>query len=342
MSVRMPINVLHGLPDDGKASVSASGQGRQLDIVLPGTVGIVAILPPQRFAVTNTFVDANTTNFLPAGRGPLLNHVADPDRCSKSLALISEIAARSPRPCFNYPDAIARTARDTISVLLAGISGLDVPKTIRIAPLAPERLPAVIETAGMAFPVLVRVAGAHVGKDLVRVGSSEECDEILKLSRDASSFYVTEFRNVVGSDGLYRKTRIVVVGSEIFISHHIVGKAWNVHFTSRVPEGLAEENRIFATFDSEIAPRLRPLFLEIARRLDLDYFGVDCLIGEDGRVTLFEANACMFILRKTDPSDPPVEHIVEAVLNLLALPSRWRDYPRYLARTHGTEARVHA
>jgi hypothetical protein len=147
----MPINILHGLPDDGRAEVCSAENGRNIVLVIPGTVGIEQVLPRQRFAPANIFVDANIANSVQAGPGPLLNHVADPDSSSKSLARISEIAAKISKPCFNYPEAIARTTRDSVSSLLSGIEGLDVPKTIRIAPIAPERLQDTLEAAGMRF-----------------------------------------------------------------------------------------------------------------------------------------------------------------------------------------------
>ncbi len=328
----MPITVLYGLPDDGLADIHALNNGRGLSLIVSGTVGIDAVLPKQRFEATKIYLDASGTSSVEAGPGPLLNHIGDPDSCSKSLALISEIAARIPRPCFNHPAAVARTTRDKVSKLLGGIENLDAPKTIRIAPIAPERLQDAVEAAGMNFPILVRVAGAHLGLDLVLVESPEASGEILKLSRNARSLYVTEFRKVSSPDGCYRKWRIVVVGKEIFILHNVIGKEWNVHAASRTPESFEEERQSIDSFETKLAPRLRPMFLEIARRLDMDYFGVDCHIANDGRVTLFEANACMMILQNRHPSpnlwDKPIAKIKEAVFDLLATPRRWRDYNR--------------
>ncbi len=328
----MPITILYGLPDNGLADIHALNNGRGLSLIVSGTVGIDAVLPKQRFEATKVYLDGCGTSSVETGPGPLLNHIGDPDSCSKSLALISEIAARIPRPCFNHPAAVARTTRDKVSELLAGIENLDAPKTIRIAPMAPEQLRDVVEAAGMTFPVLVRVAGAHLGLDLVLVESPKSSGEILKLSRNARSLYVTEFRKVSSPDGHYRKWRIVVVGEEIFILHNVVGKEWNVHAASRTPESFEEERQVIESFETKLAPRLRPMFLEIACRLDMDYFGVDCHIGNDGRVTLFEANACMMILQNRHPPpnlwDAPIAKIKEAVFDLLATPQRWRDYSR--------------
>ena len=50
------------------------------------------------------------------GPGALLNHAADPDVCKEvSPADRAHRAARSRRPCFNHPSAIARTTRDEVA-----------------------------------------------------------------------------------------------------------------------------------------------------------------------------------------------------------------------------------
>jgi hypothetical protein len=92
---------------------------------------------------------------------------------------------------------------------------------------------------------------------------------------------------------------------------------------------------MFAAFDAEWVPRLQPIFAEIGRRLDLDFFGVDCNIDSSGQVLLFEANSCMYILNNMRPSpnmwDTPIERIRTAVEDLLASPERWRDFKRQAA-----------
>jgi hypothetical protein len=84
---------------------------------------------------------------------------------------------------------------------------------------------------------------------------------------------------------------------------------------------------MFTQFEREWSSQLRPVFREIATRLELDFFGVDCNIDEDGRVLLFEANPCMNILKNSSPSpnmwDAPIAKIKSAVEERLAAPSTW-------------------
>jgi len=333
----MPINLLVGLPDDMKGILKIQEDGRRLDVLLGGSASLAPHLSRRRFAITTTYLHPSAEVSLRLGPGPLLNHVADPDICSGSLAVIERVVREARRPCFNHPAAVARTGRDEVARLLAGTPGLDVPKTIRVRAATPKDVFAEIERHGLAFPVLVRVPGAHGGKKMARIAGPQDSGEILNLR--SRSLYVTEFRDFAGPDGLYRKWRIVVVGGEIFLRHHIIADSWLVNRSRRADANDDEETAMLGAFGTDWAPRLRPTFQEIARRLDLDYFGVDCSIDASGRIILFEANPTMLVLVNTRPSpnawDKPIARIAEAIENLLATPSRWRDFPRYAAQKGG-------
>ena len=98
---------------------------------------------------------------------------------------------------------------------------------------------------------------------------------------------------------------------------------------------------MFAAFEEEYAGRLRPIFRAIGRRLDLDYFGVDCAIADSGEVLLFEANACMAILGQTQKElnikAVAIDRIRDAVADRLAAPATWRR-----SRPRGNLAKVGA
>jgi glutathione synthase/RimK-type ligase-like ATP-grasp enzyme len=163
---------------------------------------------------------------------------------------------------------------------------------------------------------------------MVRVDSAEEMDKILELDRGPRPFYVTEFCDFVSPDGRYRKYRIAVVGEQIFLRHVIVGDKWLLHAARRTTNTEEEELQVLSSFDRDLAPRMRPVFREITRRLGLDYFGVDCAQHKSGEILLFEANACMNILDNTKRSpnmwDEPIAHIKRALEARLAQPHTWR------------------
>ena len=334
---RIPLNILFGLPDDGKALVSVADDGKRLDFTLTGTASIVSFVSKERFAMSTLYLHPDHQIPVRLGPGALLNHVADPDICSRALELIEQIVSKVARPCFNAPAAIAQTSRDQVARSLEGIPGLIVPKTIRIPGCSPDEVLAAAREAKLTFPVLVRVAGAHGGLEMVRVDTPDDAGQISELKSGKRPLYVTEFRDFVSPDGLYRKSRIAVVGEDIFLRHHVVGDSWLLHSASRTLNTEAEEKAAFAGFNSGWGTKLRPLFREVARRLDLDFFGVDCNIDPSGHVTLFEANACMLILKNTakPPNmwDAPIARITKAVEALMAAPERWRDFRRFKGKT---------
>src|SRR6185503_9885971 len=135
---QIPLNVLFGLPDDGKALVSVADDGKRLDFTLTGTASIVSFVSKERFAMSTLYLHPDHQIPVRLGAGPLLNHVADPDICSGALELIEQIVSKVARPCFNAPAAIARTTREGVAHALAGIPGLIVPKTIRTSGGRPE------------------------------------------------------------------------------------------------------------------------------------------------------------------------------------------------------------
>jgi glutathione synthase/RimK-type ligase-like ATP-grasp enzyme len=332
----IPLNVLFGLPDDRLATIKVEAQGRRLDYDLPGTVDIVHHIPPERFTTEWVFLGPGLEQPARLRAGALLNHIGDADICSQALDLAAQLVSTSGRTCFNHPVAIAGTTRDRVARALAGIPGLDVPRTIRTAARTPADLRAIVKREGLEYPILIRVVGHHGGTNMVKVDKPADVDEMDGLDRSArSELYVTEFRDVSGSDGLYRKFRIVVVGDDVLMRHMITAENWLVHAshllaqrTRKAANTKEVEFPMFARFDSELRERLSPVFLEIGRRLDLDYVGVDCTILKTGEVVLFEANACMTILGQTqkelNPKAVAINRIREAVADLLATPSKWR------------------
>ena len=330
---RVPLNVLFGLPDDRKAQVSVADDGRRLSFELPGTVDIVTHLSRERFAPEIVYLQPGQKQPAKLSPGALLNHIGDADICGLALDAAKQIVRKTGRPCFNHPDAIANTTRDGVARALQGIPSLDVPKTIRVLAPTPKELCEAVEQGGLQYPILVRVAGAHGGINMIKLDTPDASHEIEKLQRSTrAALYATEFRDFVGPDGLHRKFRIVMVGDDMFLRQMIVGDSWLIHAQRRATDTRRAELEAFASFESEHASRLTPIFREIARRLDLDFFGVDCAIRDDGVVTLFEANACMRILEQTQKSAnikaETISAINKAVEQRLLSPTTWRHAAR--------------
>ena len=328
---RIPINVLFGVPDDNRASARVTPDGKRVDFTLPGTANMVAYLS-KRFALNPLHLQQGGPLPRAIAPGAFLNHIADADICSRALELAKQVAQDVARPCFNHPIEVAGTTRDGVAQALAGIPGLTVPKTIRIKTTTPSAFRQIVDQEGLAYPILVRVPGFHGGLKIIRIDKKEAIEDIAKLRSGGESLYATEFRDFVSPDGRYRKFRVVVVGDEIHLRTCIIGDNWLLGRGYRAPDSEKEERDQLETFDRNLAPHLKPVFEEIARRLGVDYFGVDCNIDKNGQVLLFEANACMNILRNNFPPpniwDAPIKRISAAVEQLLASPEKWRQYWR--------------
>jgi glutathione synthase/RimK-type ligase-like ATP-grasp enzyme len=332
------LNVLFGVPDDGEGVVrvapdarrlmaSAQGAGRG-NFVLRGSANIAPYLSRERFALNRLYLQRNAQRRINIGPGAILNHIADPDICSHALGIVERIAKQVQRPCFNHPTAVARTTRDRVARLLNGIDRLIVPKTIRMAQATPGEVRDAAREADLRYPLLVRVVGSHGGEDRVQIERPDAMDEITQLNREGRALFLTEFFDFVSRDGRYRKFRIVVIGDDIYLRHCVVGSHWSLHGRHRVEGADKEEAILFESFDSEWAPSVKPVFDEITRRIGLDYYGVDCHIDHQRNVLLFEANACMKILKNYKPSpnrfDVPIAKIKRALEDRLASPKTWR------------------
>jgi glutathione synthase/RimK-type ligase-like ATP-grasp enzyme len=322
------LNVVVGIPDDRAGRVAVDPVSNLLRVTTDGTANISSYFPKQGFAAKIVNIDPAPSVPVRFEPGPILNQIADPDRCGRSLEKLAAAVAESGRACFNHPRAILATDRLSVAQKLSGIDGLHVPQTLRLTLDDTAALHEEIAAAGLQYPVLARVAGDHGGVSLLKIDSREELPTLCKLNAHGKAIYLTAFHDFVSADGRYRQFRIVVVGDRFFLRHLLVGDSWLLHSKRRGAGTEEEEAQMLEGFDSTLGPRVAPIVKEITRRLDLDYYGIDCHVPEDGEMTLFEANACMNILFNNDPSNMwhrPNERIKDALFSLLKRPGAWRD-----------------
>lgn len=334
---RTPLPLMFGIPDDGMAQIYFQPGKPGPQVSFPGNLNVVGYLDRSRgpwFQAIYCGPRVTTTvDEVEPGR-PVVNAVTEPHRCSVALRTIEAVVAKTQANCFNHPAAIQGTRRDLVSERLAGIEGLCMPRTLRLRIDEPAELGEAIARAGLSWPVLLRVAGDHGGKDLTKVDRPEDLRAALRdLPWGGRPVYVTEFVDFRGDDGLYRKMRLVVAGREIFLRHHIPSADWLVHADSRVPraELLERELQELEGFDQGLLPVLRERVLAIADALGLDYFGIDASLLPDGRLLVFEANATMNVLHDSNPQEPRwagvIARIRRGLESLLENPGRWRHAP---------------
>ena len=134
-------------------------------------------------------------------------------------------------------------------------------------------------------------------------------------------------------EGIYHKTRLIIVEGEPYIRHALFNDHWMVHasarsFMARNSRYLKKEQEILESFEREYKPRLQMQIGQIYERIGLDYFGIDCHIDEEFNMLIFELNASMNTLvkptgipnelllnRKTDKINRAIVNMIEKRLN---------------------------
>jgi tetratricopeptide (TPR) repeat protein len=238
-------------------------------------------LLPRYDLVFNLIGDADQ------GAGALERAVAFSERCSVKL--------------LNDPVKVRDTGRDMIPERLAGIDDLVIPKVLRLAgadlrqPGGTERLTG----TGIKLPLLLRTAGMHGGESVRRIATEDALAWACAAMCDDDTIYATAFHEYASPDGFYRKYRAIFVDRTPYPYHLAISPDWLVHYfsadMSAYPWKLAEELAYLDDAPSVLGERAWAVLAAIARRMDLDYCGVDFTLLPDGRVLLFEANATMLV-----------------------------------------------
>jgi len=300
----MAILFVSGVNDLSKLGVTLDDKG-QIGHLMDGNCSVQHRLP------LNERVAAGTVIF---GKGVkqrgidfkkepslIFNQIADADTHRGALERCAELCSQVSSTVINHPEHVLETSRDHVSSVLQGIPGVIMPQTRRFRPRSPDEVFEYAAAEGFNFPFIVRVAGMHAGQSMVRVETCDNFAEMHALPFDGRDFYLTQFVDYKSKDGLYRKTRIAVVDSMPLIRHHLIDSNWKVHasslsFMDKHTSLTDEANSLLADFDRTLGPAVKARVTEIAKRLGLEYFGIDCNINEQGEMLIFEANANMNIL----------------------------------------------
>lgn len=300
----MTVLFVQGIPDDSRATLGLDERGKIYYNVTGSCAVHGNISLPEVSSHSITLFGNRTRQArirLPRKSSLIFNQISDADTHAGALKRCVKLVENFDCPVINPPQRILQTARNRVSELLRDIPGVVVPKTIRFQPRAPRAVFEAAASHGLQPPFIVRVAGDHGGKRMVRVSNEDDPGALHALPFDGRDFYLIEFLDYESGDGLYRKTRIVVVDGTPLIRHHLIHSDWMVHasaveFMLDNPSLKVEEAELLANFDATLRPRIEARVTEIRKRLGLDYFGIDCHVNEQDNMLIFEANASMNIL----------------------------------------------
>lgn len=319
-----PLLVVVGSDADPRAKASGGyGVGGNSDVhqLIPET------LPFEQLNLSKPFYRPQQRPDM-ARHDCVLNLVTDPDQHPRTLETLRKLIRGYAGRIINRPDAVLRSSRDQVARRLAGVTGLRVPKILRLRNPKAGTAGRMAERAGLAFPVIARRAGTHTGDIIGLVDGPAELDSACAGRGD---YILTEFVDFVSPDGLYRKYRLWSFGHRTIFKHMIVSDRWNVHNADRKrimaerPELIDEEKRLFARLEGDFPDAVHLMFREVRQRLGLDFFGMDFGLQPSGEAVLFEANATMSF--QTTATDPRFRYLDD-----VTIPSR-RAFADMLATT---------
>lgn len=339
---RSPAWLLMGMPDDRRARLEFRGWNEPLGFKLQGMAGFPPQLRGMPWAAQPIYLgQPGMAINAELKRLPCINMLADADIYPLALEQAAGFVEEMKVPCFNHPRAVQRITRDGVYRQLRDIPGLHVPVTVRVRAQTLDALRAAMVSAGITYPVLVRMAGDHSGVSTVKVDGDGAWDAIHPLPWGGRDVYLTQYADYQDADGCFRKMRLVVAGDRVIGRHLMISGTWMVHARNRLPGSQVEEGAWLAGFNGLTLARIEATVLEMARRLELDFFGIDASLRPDGTLLLFEANPCMSVFHNPGGTGPTIwdgciQDMTQSLIASLWNVASWRHVRALLA---GADAR---
>ncbi len=225
--------------------------------------------------------------------------ISESDENQPLLQALSQTLRDWPRPVLNSPERIAMLPRDVTSALLGDISGVNMPIAQRVSRQALSAITAQQTMLAQGeLPVIIRPFGSQAGRGLMKIEQAGQIADYLQAMPE-NEFYITPFVDYSGTDGLFRKYRIVMIDGHPYICHLAISSNWLIHYLNAgmadSAEKRAEEELGFANFDNGFALRHTAALQAIYQRMGLDYLGIDCAETPAGELLVFEVDSNMII-----------------------------------------------
>jgi hypothetical protein len=230
---------------------------------------------------------------------------SDSEECRDALGKIDRAAARWPRPLLNPPRLVGNLDRDKLYRLLGGIEGLEIPATIALSHAQLREASASTPAVDLKFPIIVRPRGSHAGAGLAKLDDRAALLRYLD-ARPEPEFFIARFVDYAGSDGLFRKYRIVFIDGRPYACHLAIADRWDIWYLnagmSQSAAKRREEEAFMGSFESGFVRRHHMALAGIAERIGLEYFTVDCAETNNGSLLIFEADNTA-VVHDMDPPD---------------------------------------
>jgi len=242
-----------------------------------------------------------TLNIPKDARLNIFNLVGDADASVTTLKTIQVLENKvQPLRYFNRVSDVYKTSRERLPVTLSNIPGCSVPRVKALKPGPFDELASACEEFAV-WPVIIRARGYHGGEYMLLLEDRSQLDIIKDKPWIYNGIFLIEYVDYRNGQGLYQKSRIIMVDGVPYPRHSIFSDQWAVHAASRADlmgqdiDLCRQEEKFLAYLNDAGMQEYGEVFSAIQERIGLDVFGIDFALV-DGKVVVFEANACMNFL----------------------------------------------
>lgn len=245
-------------------------------------------------------VDSDEKIDLPAHNVAFSAAPVDSEKAKAFHAKVRALTEAAGTFVLNLPDQAVDLDRDALARLFAKTNELAVPQTLRITREALISADCEEQLAKLGdYPYVVRPVGSHAGMGLALIEGQDALNGYLSERMEAD-FFVSEFIPYASTeDGFYRKYRVIFVDGQPYPCHMAIADQWDLWYLNarmeEFSEKRAEEAAWMETFDTGFAHRHEKGLGALTDAIDLDYFGVDCAEGPDGKLVVFEADNALIV-----------------------------------------------
>ena len=226
------------------------------------------------------------------------------------LAELDRFIPHWPRPVLNLPSRVRSLSRDELHSLLKPVSGLYIPITVRLSrarlvDISQGRIPLWGLLTDGTWPIIVRPIDSHAGRGLAKIEKPADLDGYL-ADHPEDFFFISRYVDYSSADGQFRKYRIVYIDGKPYACHMAISDQWNIWYLNADMGASAakreEEKKFMTDFGREFGARHGAALEGVAKKINMEYFAIDCAETQTGELLIFEAGNTM-IIHDMDPQD---------------------------------------
>jgi hypothetical protein len=224
------------------------------------------------------------------------------DRNQALLKHLSAVMRYWPRPFINLPSSIAGLTRNGVARALRDVNNVVASDASRVTY---DDVYDLVRQFPDYFPFIIRPVNSHAGHGL------EKVEDLAQLAHYFDTevhdeYFVAPFFDYRSEDGWYRKYRIVVIEGRPFAAHMAISQHWMVHYLNadmlNNAKNREEEAQFMQAFETDFTVKHRMALEAIDRRMQLDYYAIDCAETRSGELLVFEIDSGA-VVHAMDPVD---------------------------------------